>query len=43
VALCEQLGPAGVLNFHPMMGGLPPELAWESLHLFEREVLPKVR
>ena len=26
--------------FHPMMGGIPPALAWESLELFEREVLP---
>jgi len=28
--------------FHPLMGGLPPELAWESLNLFETEVLPKL-
>ncbi len=28
--------------FHPMCGGIPPELAWESLQLFEREVLPAV-
>lgn len=26
--------------FHPMCGGIPPALAWEGLHLFEREVLP---
>jgi alkanesulfonate monooxygenase SsuD/methylene tetrahydromethanopterin reductase-like flavin-dependent oxidoreductase (luciferase family) len=26
--------------FHPMCGGIPPELAWESLRLFEHEVLP---
>lgn len=26
--------------FHPMCGGIPPELAWESLRLFENEVLP---
>jgi hypothetical protein len=26
--------------FHPMCGGIPPELAWESLRLFERDVLP---
>ena len=26
--------------FHPMCGGVPPELAWESLRLLEREVLP---
>jgi alkanesulfonate monooxygenase SsuD/methylene tetrahydromethanopterin reductase-like flavin-dependent oxidoreductase (luciferase family) len=26
--------------FHPLCGGIPPELAWSSLRLFEREVLP---
>jgi alkanesulfonate monooxygenase SsuD/methylene tetrahydromethanopterin reductase-like flavin-dependent oxidoreductase (luciferase family) len=26
--------------FHPMCGGIPPELAWTSLKLFEDEVLP---
>lgn len=26
--------------FHPMCGGMPPALAWESLHLFEKSVLP---
>lgn len=26
--------------FHPMCGGMPPALAWSSLHLFEHEVLP---
>jgi len=26
--------------FHPMCGGIPPELAWHSLRLFESEVLP---
>ena len=25
--------------FHPMCGGIPPELAWSSLRLFENEVL----
>jgi hypothetical protein len=25
-----------------MVGGIPPELAWSSLHLLEHEVLPKV-
>ncbi len=30
------------LVLHPLMGGIPPELAWESLHLVEREVLPSV-
>jgi alkanesulfonate monooxygenase SsuD/methylene tetrahydromethanopterin reductase-like flavin-dependent oxidoreductase (luciferase family) len=26
--------------FHPMVGGMPPDLAWESLRLFEHEVMP---
>jgi alkanesulfonate monooxygenase SsuD/methylene tetrahydromethanopterin reductase-like flavin-dependent oxidoreductase (luciferase family) len=26
--------------FHPMCGGMPIELAWSSLHLFEQQVLP---
>lgn len=26
--------------FHPLCGGMPPELAWSSLRLFEREVVP---
>ena len=25
---------------HPMCGGIPPELAWSSLRLFENEVMP---
>jgi alkanesulfonate monooxygenase SsuD/methylene tetrahydromethanopterin reductase-like flavin-dependent oxidoreductase (luciferase family) len=32
----------GGLVLHPLMGGIPPELAWESLRLIEREVLPAV-
>jgi hypothetical protein len=27
---------------HPMVGGIPPELAWDSLRLFEHEVLPRL-
>jgi alkanesulfonate monooxygenase SsuD/methylene tetrahydromethanopterin reductase-like flavin-dependent oxidoreductase (luciferase family) len=30
----------GHLMLHPLMGGISPELAWESLRLFEAEVLP---
>jgi alkanesulfonate monooxygenase SsuD/methylene tetrahydromethanopterin reductase-like flavin-dependent oxidoreductase (luciferase family) len=30
----------GALNFHPLAGGLPPALAWESLELFAAEVQP---
>lgn len=32
----------GSIMLHPLMGGLDPELAWEGLRLFEREVMPRV-
>lgn len=32
----------GGLTLHPLMGGLPPELAWESLELVAAAVLPEV-
>jgi hypothetical protein len=31
------------LNFHPLAGGLPPDLAWPSLELFVSSVLPRIR
>jgi len=33
----------GNLLLYPLCGGIPPELAWESLLLVEHEVLPKAR
>lgn len=42
VAELDAKGPYGFALFHPMMGGIPPELAWGSLHLFEDEVLPRL-
>ena len=30
------------LTLHPLMGGIAPDLAWQSLHLVETEVLPRV-
>jgi alkanesulfonate monooxygenase SsuD/methylene tetrahydromethanopterin reductase-like flavin-dependent oxidoreductase (luciferase family) len=42
VELAGKLGPSGKLVLHPLMGGLPPELGWESLELFAAEVLPKL-
>jgi alkanesulfonate monooxygenase SsuD/methylene tetrahydromethanopterin reductase-like flavin-dependent oxidoreductase (luciferase family) len=30
------------LAIHPMMGGIPPKVAWESLRLLEQEVIPKL-
>jgi alkanesulfonate monooxygenase SsuD/methylene tetrahydromethanopterin reductase-like flavin-dependent oxidoreductase (luciferase family) len=35
-------GPAAFVMLHPMVGGLPPAAAWESLRLFEHEVLPRL-
>jgi len=32
----------GVLVFHPLMGGLDPDLGWESLELFASAVLPRL-
>lgn len=31
------------LNFHPLAGGLPPRLAWESLELFASKAAPRLR
>jgi alkanesulfonate monooxygenase SsuD/methylene tetrahydromethanopterin reductase-like flavin-dependent oxidoreductase (luciferase family) len=31
---------SGSLRFRPLVGGIDPDIAWESLHLFEAEVLP---
>lgn len=42
VAMCEALPPDAGLVLHPLMGGLPPDLAWESLRLFETRVLPNL-
>lgn len=39
--VAEQRGsPFPFAMLHPLCGGIPPELAWESLRLFEHEVLP---
>jgi alkanesulfonate monooxygenase SsuD/methylene tetrahydromethanopterin reductase-like flavin-dependent oxidoreductase (luciferase family) len=35
-------GEFGFAMFHPLMGGIPPELGWQSLRLFESEVLPRL-
>lgn len=31
------------LTLHPLMGGMPPDLGWESLRRFEEKVLPRLR
>ena len=43
VALGEAQGGAGSVLLHPLMGGISPELGWESLELFQRAVLPRLR
>ena len=43
LAFAESLEPNGELQFQPLFGGLDPQLAWKSLELFEREVLPRMR
>ena len=40
VALARETGR---VILHPLMGGLSPELGWESLRLFEEKVLPRIR
>jgi hypothetical protein len=43
--MIEELRPMGEMAFamlHPMVGGIPPEKAWESLRLLEEKVLPAV-
>ena len=32
--------PVAAAQFHPLCGGMPIDVAWESLRLFEKEVLP---
>jgi alkanesulfonate monooxygenase SsuD/methylene tetrahydromethanopterin reductase-like flavin-dependent oxidoreductase (luciferase family) len=43
VAIAEGLGDEGHLILRPLFGGTEPESAWESLRLFESEVLPHLR
>lgn len=39
----DSLGPRNELHFNPMQGGLDPKIAWESLNLFEKKVLPHLK
>jgi alkanesulfonate monooxygenase SsuD/methylene tetrahydromethanopterin reductase-like flavin-dependent oxidoreductase (luciferase family) len=40
---CVELAKrCGSLTLHPLMGGIAPGPAWQSLRLFEREVLPRL-
>jgi hypothetical protein len=40
LALADELGPAGSILLHPLLSGMPPDMGWESLERFERDVLP---
>jgi alkanesulfonate monooxygenase SsuD/methylene tetrahydromethanopterin reductase-like flavin-dependent oxidoreductase (luciferase family) len=40
VALAQEMGR---IILHPLMGGLPPELGWAGLKLFESAVMPRIR
>jgi hypothetical protein len=42
VAEVREKGEYGFTLFHPLVGGVPPAMGWESLHLFEHEVLPRL-
>jgi alkanesulfonate monooxygenase SsuD/methylene tetrahydromethanopterin reductase-like flavin-dependent oxidoreductase (luciferase family) len=42
LALADELGTFGSILLHPLLSGMPPELGWESLERFEREVLPRL-
>lgn len=43
IDLCRKIGPSGAFRLNPLEGGIDPELGWESLKLFENEVLPVLR
>ena len=40
VKLAEEVGQ---VLLHPLMGGMPLELGWQSLELFANKVLPRIR
>jgi len=42
VAELKDGGPFAFSMFHPLIGGLPPELGWRSLELLEHEVVPRL-
>lgn len=42
VELAAALEPEQPLLFHPLMGGLPPDIGWASLELFAAKVLPRL-
>jgi alkanesulfonate monooxygenase SsuD/methylene tetrahydromethanopterin reductase-like flavin-dependent oxidoreductase (luciferase family) len=43
VEFAKSLGPQGDLQIQPLFGGLDPKMAWNSLELFEKAVLPRLQ
>jgi alkanesulfonate monooxygenase SsuD/methylene tetrahydromethanopterin reductase-like flavin-dependent oxidoreductase (luciferase family) len=43
LARLEQVPADGGITLSPLAGGLPPDLAWESLELFASRVMPRLR
>jgi alkanesulfonate monooxygenase SsuD/methylene tetrahydromethanopterin reductase-like flavin-dependent oxidoreductase (luciferase family) len=43
IEIARGMGPMDSILFHPLMGGMDPELSWASLRLFEAKVLPALR
>lgn len=40
---CVELAQrTGAVALHPLMGGIPPELGWESLELYADQVMPRL-
>jgi hypothetical protein len=35
-------GDFATVVLHPMVGGMPPEVGWESMHLYVEKVLPQL-
>lgn len=43
IARGREMAPMDAIMFHPLMGGMDPELSWASLRLFEEKVVPALR
>ena len=43
VEAAREMAPGQTISFHPLCGGISPDLAWQSLRLFAGEVLPALR
>jgi alkanesulfonate monooxygenase SsuD/methylene tetrahydromethanopterin reductase-like flavin-dependent oxidoreductase (luciferase family) len=43
VAMAQDGDALSTIVLHPLMGGISPELGWESLELFASKVLPRIK